>query len=307
MSTLTLPFPKQEKQFTVLSYGIGQDSTAILLKCLHDSNFRQQYVHGELIVVTADTKNEHAKTQLYLEYIKNLCHKNEIRFYHLNPKIYATGAWKDGLIGFYEKHNAIGSKAFPKTCTDNLKIRPIYKFLEMFIHIEFNTKSYGKKKAFYEYYHQYGKIDVLLGIAKGEEKRASENGSTGIKWFDKCINKVYPLIDLEMNRKSCQDYIQKLGYQVPFPSNCILCPFMSQQELLYLFKYNNKWYNKFVELEAAKIKKNSLKTKKNLGVWGTKELLPQILEQAIKKYGHMTKRELEEYKFSHGHCVTSKY
>lgn len=301
-----IDFPKQGKQLTVLSYGVGQDSTAILLKCIYDQEFKNEYVKGKLIVVFSDTLNEHVKTVLALNYYKKLCKKHKIPFYHLDPKDYATGHWKKGLIGFYKANNAVGSKAFPKTCTDNLKIRPIYKFLEYYIHKEFKTSKFGNKAAIWQYFYEYGKIDVLIGIAQKEEKRASENGSTKIKWFNECINKVYPLLDIQYDRKKCQDYIKSTNHLVPPPSNCILCPFMSLQELLYLNLTDKKSYDLLVQLERNKIKANT-HVKNNLGVWGTEKLIPEMLQIAFQKFGHMTKQDLEEYKFSHGHCVTSKY
>lgn len=303
---MELPFEKIGQKLTVLSYGVGQDSTAILVRILHDIQFRKKYVKGHLIVVTADTKNEHVHTYGYRNYIKMLCQKQSIPFYVLDPKDYATGAWTNGLVGFYQEKDAVGSKAFPKTCTDNLKIKPIYKFLEKYIHEEFNLTNYGNKKAFYEYLHKYGKIRVLIGIAAGEEKRASQE-PTGMKWFDQCVEKVYPLIEENMDRKACQVAIQNEGYMVPMPSNCILCPFMSLQELLYLYRYQYDDFILWTKLEKAKMEKHKDKGDKNLGVWGTTRNLWAMLDDAIKLHGHMTKEELEEYKFSHGHCVQSKY
>jgi len=296
----------KNKQLTVLSYGIGQDSTAILFKLHHDKEFNEKNVKGQLIVVAADVKNEHKHTELYCEYIREFCYEKDIPFFLLDPKEYATGNWTGGLTGFYEATNTVGSKAFPKTCTDNLKIRPFYKFLEYYVHLIYGTEKYGRKQALYEYKEKYGKIRVLLGIAAGEEKRASKE-VTGLKWFDECIEKVFPLIEENMDRAACQAEIERLGYKVPYPSNCILCPFMSLQELLYLYRYDHKNYLLFVRLEQQKIDNNKHKGDKNLGVWGTKKLLPEMLEIAMEKYGHWTKEELEEYKFSHGHCVMSKY
>ena len=149
------------------------------------------------------------------------------------------------------------------------------------------------------------KINMLLGIAKGEERRASTNADSPYKWQRDCINKVYPLLGLEWDRAACQKYISET-HEVPPPSNCILCPFMNKIELLHLYRFNRTWFEKWVSLEENKIAANLDKGKRNLGVWGRK-LLPEILQEAITNHGHMTNRELEEYKMSHGHCVQSKY
>lgn len=295
------------KALTILSFGGGQDSTAILYKIIYDPDFKKKYVKGDLVVIMADTYNEHRHTYKHIREIRKLCQSNEIPFHLLKPEIYASGSWTNGLISFYEKTNTVGSKAFPKTCTDRLKIQPIYKFLEQYVHINYKTQKFGRKRALYEFVNDNSKIRVLIGIAEKEEKRASANGSSSLKWFNHCIEKVYPLIEEKMDRQACQDYIASVGHKVPFPSNCILCPFMSLQELLYLYRYENKWFMKWSELEANKIINNTHVGSKNLGVWGTNETLAQVLKKAIDKYGHMSQEELTEYKMSHGHCVMSKY
>ena len=77
-------------------------------------------------------------------------------------------------------------------------------------------------------------------------------------------------------------------------------------------------HEEWVELEHNKIEANALdgdmtksmskkgEVKDNLGVWG-KKLLPQKLEEVLEKFGAMTNTELEIYRFSHGHNVTSSY
>jgi hypothetical protein len=42
------------------------------------------------------------------------------------------GKWQ-GYRQFLRATSTCGSKAFRKTCTDNLKIKPIYRFLEKWI------------------------------------------------------------------------------------------------------------------------------------------------------------------------------
>ena len=296
---------------TLLSFGGGQDSTAILLKIIYDPEFAKRYVRGRLIVIMVNTKNEHPETYKHIFRIRKLCMLEGIEFILLDPKGYTSDSWGEGLTRFWEKKGAIGSKAYPKTCTDKLKITPLYNYLEKVLDPEST-----RKKAFYDYAAAHGPMRVLIGIAKGEERRVS--GEPPQKWMKTATVREYPLIDLGMDRQACQDYIEQF-MPVPPPSNCMFCPFLSLQELLYLYyKYPREYY-RWVALEQAKIEKNayqgdltktmSEKTGKivdNLGVWG-KKLLPEMLKEALEKYGHMSLEELEEYKFSHGHCVASKY
>lgn len=296
-------------KLTILSFGGGQDSTAILYKLLYDPEFRQEYAPQDLLIVMADTGNEHLETYAHVEQVQQLCKEKGVPFYFLKPNAgFTSDCWSGGLVEFYKLKNAIGSKAFPKTCTDKLKITPIYNWLDWYLHAVRAVYPYGRKRAIKEFASKYGKIDVLLGIAKGEETRASSNEESPAKWMREAINKRYPLIDLGMDRQACQDYIGlELKKSVPLPSNCILCPFMSYQELLYLYRVMPEWYHEWVRLEANKIKANShLDPKRNLGVWGIK-LLPEALKIAEEKYGHMSIEDLKEYKMSHGHCVKSKY
>lgn len=292
-------------QLTVLSFGAGQDSTAILYRLIYDKDFRKRYAPNHLIVVMAETGNEHEETYAHVEKVKKTCEKHDIEFYHLDYQ-YTPAGWKGGLIKFYERTSSIGSKAFPKTCTDKLKIQAIYAFLEHFVHTRYSTRKFGRKQALLEFSEKYGKIDVLIGISRGEEKRMCSNESSLHVWMRKSVNKVYPLIELGMDREDCQRDIEVWGHEVPLPSNCIICPFMSMQELLYLYYFHPEWYHKWVRIEQAKIEKNLHMGDKNLGIWG-KKLLPEVLEEAKLKYGDMTLTDLREYKMSHGHCVASKY
>lgn len=297
-------------QLTILSFGAGQDSTAILYKIVYDPEFRKKYIQGKLIVVFANTQNEKAKTYEHIIKVMEFCKKHDIKFVVVGEK-HRTGDWKKGLIAFYEAGSRIGSKAFPKTCTDNLKIQPIYKWLDLYLH---TTLKYGKiskdgklrKSAIKEFNKHHGRITVLIGIAFGEEKRASSNEESPLVWMQNCIDKVYPLIPLKMDREACQNYIVSVGHKVPMPSACILCPFMNDIELLHLWRTDKYWFNKWVKLEADKIANNLHAGDKNLGVWG-KKLLPEKIIEITNRYGHMTDAQLDEYVMSHGHCVKSKY
>jgi 3'-phosphoadenosine 5'-phosphosulfate sulfotransferase (PAPS reductase)/FAD synthetase len=287
----------------VLSYGAGQDSTALLLMALYDKAFRNKYIGDRrFIVITSDTGNEHPETYKYIEYISK---KVDAEFYFLTKGLgFHSESWPD-LKSFYRRTGTVGSKAFPKTCTDNLKIKVIYRFLEYWI--EGNYRITGDRKAGIKAFaEKYGKITVILGIAADETKRATGN-NVGPEWMKYSINKVYPLIDLGMNRADCQDYIRSKGFKVPFPSNCMICPFMSDIELVWLYKFYPSEYKQWVEIERAKLIKNSDKGKKNLTVWGSQETLPDILKKSLIKHKDWSDEKLYHYKMSHGHCNMSLY
>lgn len=296
---------KIKKDLTILSFGAGQDSTALLYMYVYDSFFRSKYAADDFMVVCSDTGDEHSETYRHIEEIKIFCKNHSVEFFHLTPDMgYHSKSWQS-LRGFYKLKKTVGSKAFPKTCTDKLKLRPIYKFLDDWIGKKYKV-GFGRKKAFYEFTKNNNKIKMMIGIAYGEEKRLMDPEKITEKWKRTTVENIYPLIDLKMDRKKCQEYIVKQGHEVPIPSNCILCPFISEIELIWLYKNQFSDYQDWVGIEQRKIENNLHMRDKNLGVWGKKRL-PEILESALYKYRHMSTEQLNNYKMSHGHCVISKY
>lgn len=324
----------------VLSLGVGQDSVGLLYEIVKNPEFREEYGIdlNDFMVITAETGNEHKHTYLYRDYLESFCKANNID-YHIIPlnEGWHSGSWGGGLVPFYEKTTTVGSKVFKKTCTDNLKIKPIYRYLNWYVINKYSLlpeifTSSGvktqqkfreldwsngvsdslwsrvfKKDGIKLYAQKYGKINMIIGIAAGEESRADiDNTGSKEAWFISSVRKIYPLIKMGLNRAGVQNLIKYHGEEVPMPSNCILCPFMSLQELLWLYRFENVWYWEWVKLEADKLERYKDLGNKNMGVWGEKTL-PEVLVIATEKFGHWSDDELNEYKMSHGHCVKSKY
>jgi 3'-phosphoadenosine 5'-phosphosulfate sulfotransferase (PAPS reductase)/FAD synthetase len=292
-------------ELTVLSFGGGQDSTALLYKYAFDPAFRAKYAPGRFLVIMAATLDEHPETNSHVEEIKKFCAAHAIEFVHITPDLGFHGGKWQGYRQFLRATTTCGSKAFMKTCTDNLKIKPIYRFLEQWLGKNYGVKV-GRKEGFKEFAAKHGKIRMIVGIAAGEEGRV---GATMEKWAQISVERIYPLIDIGLDRQGCQDYIAACNKPVPPPSNCMLCPFMSEIELLWLYYNYPQDYQDWVILEQNKIDRfrgEGLPDDKNLGVWGRK-LLPKKLDEAKARYGHMTHAQINEYKMSHGHCVKSKY
>jgi 3'-phosphoadenosine 5'-phosphosulfate sulfotransferase (PAPS reductase)/FAD synthetase len=308
----------RQEPTTVLSFGAGQDSTAILYRLALDPVFRARYAAGHLLVVCADTGDEHPETYAHVERTKRFCLEHGIEFVHITASMgFHLKGWQS-LRARYRANNCIGSKSYPKTCTMQLKVGPIYKFLEAYLGQHYGV-TVGKKRGFYEYAKRHGKLRVLIGIAAGEESRvAKPSDAKEERWMAANIEKAYPLLDLGWDRKACQDYIQSVGLVVPPPSNCMLCPFMSEVELLWLYRHHPRDYEEWVMLERAKLDQDArgrpnrhgivviTPVEKRFGVWG-RRTLPEVLASAIAKFGHMSDEELQQHKMSHGHCVKSNW
>ena len=188
------------KKLTILSFGAGQDSTALFIKAAFDVSFRNQFEIEDFAVVMSDTGNEHDETYAHLVVMMKLAKKLNIPFFLLSGDLdrtsrdlnmspleaidlgvvtgYHTEAWK-GLEENWARLSNVGSVAYPKTCTGNLKIDPIYRFLEQYVGDRYDLPKARKgasgrwspKKAIPTFAEKYGKIQVMIGIARGEENR----------------------------------------------------------------------------------------------------------------------------------------
>lgn len=326
MTPIDLFTPTDYQELSVLSFGAGTDSTCILEKLIDDEEYRQEYAPNRLLVVMSDTGDEFEETYRHVKETQQKCIEAGIEFVFITSDMgYHSESWLN-LRHFYRTHTAIGSKAYPKTCSDRLKIQPIYRFLEQWLSDNYGVTC-NKKKGFYEFTATYGKINMMVGIAKGEEKRASDAANNPNKWYRKNINNVYPLLEKGFDRQACQDYLHSKGMYV-IPSNCKACPFLSLEELEYLRRFHPKSLEEWVGLEAAKLHKHKDKNavivtdkrgdvvldrhgkpktqNKNYGVFGVKPLTVKIIE-AKKSFSEWTDERIREYRYSHGHCVSTVY
>lgn len=301
---LTLEY--EARRLTVLSFGAGQDSTDILYRYAYDRSFRNRYARGRFIVTMSDTGDEHAHTYRHVAYIKTFCKQRGIEFHFLTPEMgFHSPKWPS-LIEFFRRTHTIGVKSLHKSCSDQLKIQPFYRWLDAFANAQLGTRL-TRKRALIEYARCYGKIRVLIGLAAGEESRVADPASLP-DWQVKSIETVYPLIELGVDRQGCQQNIRSLGHEVPWPSNCRRCHFLSKVELLWLHRRHPDAFDEWVFLENQKLARFQHKGKKNYTVWGrSRKTLSEILAEAKAEFGHLSDEDLDEYKMSHGHCVNTRY
>lgn len=319
--------PAAPPQLTVLSYGAGQDSTTLLRLYLHREKFRTDYAPGDFLVLMSDTGNEHPETYQHVQETVALCADHGIEFHLIGEAAGCHSAAWPSLTGAWARKDLVGSKAFPKTCSDNLKIRPLYKFLNGWVGRKYgftgaDAADHGKQ-ALVNYTERWGRIQVLIGIAKGEEKRVkkADDGRVGqlplpfgpVKrthqpgWLSRCIQRLYPLIDLGLDRAGCQAFLREVGASVPLPSNCMFCPFASEVELLWLSLAYPERLAEWEGFERRKLEVNAAQGQRNLTVWGNQEPLGAVLARARVKYADWSQERLFAYRMSHGHCTMSKF
>ena len=94
-----------------------------------------------------------------------------------------------------------GKMVVPRSCTADFKVRVIAKWL----------KQHGATVA--------DPATVCIGISTDEWHRVGAGREEA--WE----RRVYPLIDLDLDRAQCMQIIRKAGLPVPPKSSCYFCPF----------------------------------------------------------------------------------
>lgn len=327
-----LLFVNNRKGLLLLSFGGGQDSTTILYKFLLDKATRDKKLKGRnLVVVFADTGDERKATYTHVWKIAALCKAYGILFRHLgsdetckmhqknsrdSSKIitgYHTESWPSLGGQYLRNHNLAIRKN--KSCTDNLKIKPIYRWLDTFCNSLMlnDDRGHKGKPHIQEYAKKYRKIEVMIGFTKGEETRIKKarNFKGGAKWWNS-IEKTFPLVDdFPMTRTDCITYMSNSPFDVCPPSMCKMCPNITKHTLLLMW-FDDRWaFIEWYRHERRKLKKwgstQEEKGKANTYALGGKYDLIGELRAAMNKYKHMSLEEIRDHDFSHGHCINNGY
>lgn len=194
-----------------ISYGGGVNSTALAVLCY--SGHLPAYRDAR--IVFADTLTERPETYRYIEGV----FRPWLRSMDRELEVVTP---EEGVYARWQRLRVTGSRLL-RTCTSHAKIRPLEQHL-----LGLDPSPVH-----------------LIGIDAGEPHRAKPGHPQ-----DK-IPKLYPLVELGIDRDGCADIIKQAGLCLPSKSGCWCCPFMRVKEVLTLARAHPDRMEEIATLERA--------------------------------------------------------
>ena len=248
----------REKCLTVLSLGAGVQSSTMALMTRT----------GELpkpdVGIFADTGYESKSCYAYLEFLKKVLPFPiyVVKFGNIKDDMLKARGTTDFVVApFYTQETITGKKGMIlRQCTNQYKIQPIKKKIRELCNVGFN-KRFPKDKY----------VEQWIGISKDEIGRMKPARDTYI------LNR-HPLIEMNMSRQDCVNWLNKNKFPLPEKSACICCPFHDDK---YWDFMKNERPSEFADAVAFDKEIRTISRKKN-----------------IKNYTHRSCKPLDEVEFS---------
>ena len=223
-STPTLHLSTSATPPIVVAYGMGVDSTALLIG-LHQRGIRPD------LILFADTGGEKTDTYLYAPIIRQWL--RNVDFPQLHVVRYCPPiAPYESLYGECHKNRTLPSLAFRmKSCSIKWKRVPQDRFVDRWQPAQ-------------SCWDAGGRVRKLIGFDATETRRRYGDRGTDPKY-----RHWYPLMDWEMDRESCKRLIADEGLPVPRKSACFFCPASKQHEVVELSQTSPDLHKRAVSLE----------------------------------------------------------
>jgi len=188
---------------TVISYGGGVQSTALVVLSLSEQWRVDEIVHVDLMDAESPATREYVAR--FREWLRDaygrditVIERNMYRDMLDNPG-FTPVPWR----GKYERF------MLSRQCTRQYKVAPLQRYL----------------------YDKYdGRIGLMLGISVDEYHRMRDSSAARIEH-------VYPLVDRRLTRWQCRDIIERAGLSVPYKSSCWFCPYRTPGSQLVLLQH----------------------------------------------------------------------
>jgi len=206
----------RKRTLVVLSLGAGVQSSTMAIMA----------AKGVLpkvdCAIFADTGYEPKAVYIYLKFLTeilpypvHIVQKGNIK----EDMLAAKDTNKFVVAPFFNQHSITGKKGMiRRQCTSEYKILPIRKKIRELCNIK-----YGKHFPKDQYVEQW------IGISKDEIQRMKPAR-------DPYILNRHPLIELNMSRQDCLNYLKKENIPLPEKSACICCPYRDDKGWLKMKK-----------------------------------------------------------------------
>lgn len=214
---------------TLLSYGGGVNSTALLLMVTTEPRF--SHYRDDLVVAFADPGAEMPETYAYLaEHVEPYCAAQGIEFARIGAD-YRGGDKRQDLEAYGHTRGMIPHRSL-RFCTQEWKILPIRRFCRQRWSINYRLRT------------QPVIITQLIGIDAGEPHRANLANAP-------YLTNAFPLIEEDMDRQDCADYLAQAGWPIPRKSGCFFCPFANRGHFIALAAEHPELFARAEQLEQA--------------------------------------------------------
>ena len=206
----------------VLSLGAGVQSSTLAL----------MIEKGEIPMVDcaifSDVGAEPQKVYDWLEYLKSQLSYpvHTVQWRNLKDDIIAAanGEYKGFTAPYFSKNLETGKKGMlRRQCTADYKIKPVTQKIRQLL---------GYQKG--ERVAKETKVEMVMGISFDEMQRMKTNQ---IKY----IENQYPLVEMQIRRHHCVEWMEKNNYPKPPRSACTFCPFHKNSEWQEIKQNKQEW------------------------------------------------------------------
>jgi len=195
----------RKKTLTVISLGAGVQSSTMALMAA------EGYLPKVDYCIFADTGYEPKAIYSYLNYLSGVLPFPILKVQKGNIKedmLAAKNTTNFLDAPFFCQHITTGKKGMMRRhCTFDYKIEPIRKKIREICGVGYR-KRFPKDKY----------VEQWIGISKDEIQRMKPAR-------DKYILNRHPLIESNMSRQDCINWLKKHNFEMPSKSACICCPF----------------------------------------------------------------------------------
>lgn len=213
---------------TVLSYGVGVDSTAMLVELVSQGRKPD-------LVLTADPGAEKPETYAYLDLMREWMARHDIEFHlvrYITKRFKNYPAYND-LAGSLLTNGCLPSIAFGRSsCSLKYKAAPQEAFIKAW-QPAIDAWARGEK--------------VIRYIGYDASKRDGQRYAHAATIDDPLFDNSYPLREWRWDRDACEDRIRAEGLPIPLKSSCVFCTAMKPHEVRALPEY---WLRMIVLIEA---------------------------------------------------------